>query len=238
MLVAPLAPPVPPSLRLFISMNVRFLITYYSSNFIFLFCRVEGNSPTVLLSRKVSLEHEGPPVEFCFRETGSSPLIVYGTAYGGIVGKFFFSFSSFFLQLSTFLNRKQSSLMFRYSEKAVKIWHRLFLNLLTNVKKFWKILSNGLLRISELYLVMVIDVCRSLFMLDTKKSISYEMYSKVMVVQVEYLFHNIPENERGNLIILKKCSFTARFYLKVRQSRKQLWSPHFFQETNETHYPE
>ena len=27
---------------------------YYSSNFIFLFCRVEGNSPTVLLSRKVS----------------------------------------------------------------------------------------------------------------------------------------------------------------------------------------
>jgi hypothetical protein len=76
------------------------LFDEFFDEFFFLFCRVEGNSPTVLLSRKVSLEHEGPPVEFCFRETGSSPLIVYGTAYGGIVGKFFFLifllFSSFF----------------------------------------------------------------------------------------------------------------------------------------------
>ena len=86
---------------------------YYSSNFIFLFCRVEGNSPTVLLSRKVSLEHEGPPVEFCFRETGSSPLIVYGTAYGGIVGKlFFYHFPSFFLLFSSFFSFKRLSSFF------------------------------------------------------------------------------------------------------------------------------
>ena len=33
------------------------------------------------------MDDEGAPVEFCFRETGSSPLIVYATAFGGIVGK-------------------------------------------------------------------------------------------------------------------------------------------------------
>ena len=32
------------------------------------------------------MDDEGPPVDFCFRETGSSPLIVYATAFGGIVG--------------------------------------------------------------------------------------------------------------------------------------------------------
>ena len=36
-----------------------------------------------------NLDHTntGPPVEFGFRETGSSPLIVYATAFGGMVGK-------------------------------------------------------------------------------------------------------------------------------------------------------
>lgn len=34
----------------------------------------------------MDVDDEGPPVDFCFRETGSSPLIVYATAYGGIVG--------------------------------------------------------------------------------------------------------------------------------------------------------
>ena len=43
-------------------------------------------SQEVLLSKNIDVEEEGPPVEFCFRETGSSPLIVYATAFGGIVG--------------------------------------------------------------------------------------------------------------------------------------------------------
>ena len=32
------------------------------------------------------MDEEGPPVDFCFRETGSNPLIVYATAFGAIVG--------------------------------------------------------------------------------------------------------------------------------------------------------
>jgi phosphoinositide-3-kinase regulatory subunit 4 len=32
------------------------------------------------------VDDEGPPIDFCFRETGVSPLVVYATAFGGIVG--------------------------------------------------------------------------------------------------------------------------------------------------------
>ena len=49
--------------------------------------RVDGASQTAVpFSRKISVDDEGPPIEFCFRETGSSPVIVYATSFGGIVG--------------------------------------------------------------------------------------------------------------------------------------------------------
>lgn len=49
-------------------------------------CIYRTDTQTVSYHRKVSVDDEGPPVEFCFRETGSSPLLVYGTAFGSIVG--------------------------------------------------------------------------------------------------------------------------------------------------------
>ena len=44
------------------------------------------DSKSDILSKKINVDDEGPPVEFCFRETGSSPLIVYATAFGNIIG--------------------------------------------------------------------------------------------------------------------------------------------------------
>ena len=37
-------------------------------------------------TKTISIDDEGPPVDFCFRETGSYPLIVYATAFGNIIG--------------------------------------------------------------------------------------------------------------------------------------------------------
>lgn len=52
----------------------------------FFYSRVDSPTGSAPFTRKVVVDDEGPPVEFCFRETGSSPLIVYATSFGGIVG--------------------------------------------------------------------------------------------------------------------------------------------------------
>ena len=48
--------------------------------------RVDGANPITAITKNINVDEEGPPVDFCFRETGSNPLIVYATAYGAIVG--------------------------------------------------------------------------------------------------------------------------------------------------------
>ena len=53
---------------------------------IFFYFRVDGANPSTAITKSINVDEEGPPVDFCFRETGSNPLIVYATAFGAIVG--------------------------------------------------------------------------------------------------------------------------------------------------------
>ena len=39
-----------------------------------------------MTSRRLDVGDVGPGMELCFQETGCSPFIVYGTAFGGVVG--------------------------------------------------------------------------------------------------------------------------------------------------------
>ena len=50
------------------------------------FFRVDGANPSTPFTKTICVDEEGPPVDFCFRETGAYPLIVYATAFGSIVG--------------------------------------------------------------------------------------------------------------------------------------------------------
>ena len=54
--------------------------------FYFIFFRVDGANPSTPFTKTICVDEEGPPVDFCFRETGAYPLIVYATAFGSIVG--------------------------------------------------------------------------------------------------------------------------------------------------------
>ena len=40
----------------------------------------------MVTSRRLDTEDVGPPQQLCFKEMGCSPVIIYGTAYGEIVG--------------------------------------------------------------------------------------------------------------------------------------------------------
>ena len=64
--------------------NLFFYFWYiHLSNFFF---RVDGANPSTPFTKTICVDEEGPPVDFCFRETGAYPLIVYATAFGSIVG--------------------------------------------------------------------------------------------------------------------------------------------------------